>query len=309
MRDILRRPFFRRAAPGGTMKVTVRAATDTGRVRDHNEDSYSAPRGKESPPGVDALLVVADGMGGHAAGEVASRMTVEGIVQSLNDRGEESSKLRGNAFGAFLRRVLEEVNQKVWQAGQESDKRGMGTTCTLAAIRDDQLFLAHIGDSRAYLLRDGELHQVSKDHSWVEDAVDQGVITREQARTHPNRNVITRAIGLEPQPEIDTSVMALADGDLLLLCSDGLNSMIPDEDIHRILTTSGLEDVCRALIRAANSQGGHDNITVVVAKVCGRAKPTPRSSAERSADQETQEIANRPSLWKTMVGLIFRRRV
>ena len=265
----MRRPFFRRAAPGGMMKISVMAATDTGRVRDHNEDDYVALGGKESPPGVDALLVVADGMGGHAAGEVASKMTVEGIVQSLNDQGKESSKLEGNAFGVFLGKVLEDVNQDVWQAAQEDDKRGMGTTCTLAAIRGDQMFLAHIGDSRAYLLREGELHQVSKDHSWVEDAVDQGVITREQARTHPNRNVITRAIGLDQQPQIDTSAMALADGDLLLLCSDGLNSMIPDEDIHRILTSSGPEDVCQALIDAANNQGGDDNTTVVIAAIGG----------------------------------------
>lgn len=249
------------------MMITVMAATDTGRVRDHNEDYYSALGPEESPPNVDALLVVADGMGGHAAGEVASKMTVEGIVQSLNERSEEVSKLEGSALGAFFGKILEEVNQDVWRAGQELDKRGMGTTCTLVAIQDDQFFLTHIGDSRAYLLRDGELLQVSKDHSWVEDAVDQGLITREQARIHPNRNVITRAIGLEPQPKIDTSSMVLADGDLLLLCSDGLNSMIPDEDIHRILTSSGREEVCEALIEAANNQGGHDNTTVVVAAI------------------------------------------
>ena len=265
MKDILRRLFRGRAAPGGMMKVTVRAATDTGKVRDHNEDYYAALEGKESPPGVDALLVVADGMGGHAAGEVASRMTVEGILGILASNSEESFKFEGNAFGAFLGKILEEVNQDVWQAGQESDKRGMGTTCTLAAIRVDQLFLAHIGDSRAYLLRDGELHQVSKDHSWVEDAVDQGVITREQARIHPNRNVITRAIGLEQQPKIDTYVMPLAEGDLLLLCSDGLNSMIPDDNIYRILKQSPTDEVCGDLIVAANEAGGHDNTTVVTA--------------------------------------------
>ena len=272
MRDILRRPFFRRAAPGGMMKISVMAATDIGRVRDHNEDDYVALGGKESPPGVDALLVVADGMGGHAAGEVASKMTVDGIVQSLNDQSGESSKLEGNAFGVFLGKVLEDVNQEVWQAAQEDDKRGMGTTCTLVAVRGDQLFLAHIGDSRAYLLRDGELHQASKDHSWVEDAVDQGVITREQARIHPNRNVITRAIGLEQQPKIDTYVMPLVEGDLLLLCSDGLNSMIPDDDIHRILTGSSQDYVCQALIDAANDQGGHDNTTVVIAAIGGQRK-------------------------------------
>ena len=185
MRDILRRFFRSGAAPARMMKITVRAETDTGRVRDHNEDYFAALGGEESPPGGDALLVVADGMGGHAAGEVASKMTVEGIMKSLSIRGEEASKLEGNALGVFLGKILEEVNQDVWRAGQESDKRGMGTTCTLAAIRDHQLFLAHIGDSRAYLLRNGELHQVSKDHSWVESAVDQGVITRERPGPTP----------------------------------------------------------------------------------------------------------------------------
>ena len=297
----MRRPFGRRAAPGGMMKITVMAATDTGRVRDHNEDDYVALGGKESPPGVDALLVVADGMGGHAAGEVASKMTVEGIVQSLNDQGKEASKLEGNAFGVFLGKVLEDVNQEVWQAAQESDKRGMGTTCTLAAIRGDQLFLAHIGDSRAYLLRDGELHQISKDHSWVEDAVDQGIITREQARVHPNRNVITRAIGLDQQPQIDTSVMPLADGDLLLLCSDGLNSMIPDEDIHRILKESPTDAVCGDLIGAANEAGGHDNTTVVTALLGGVLSTGPST-------QDTLDIQPRLSLGRRVWRFVFRRK-
>ena len=214
------------------MMIMVMAATDTGRVRDHNEDYYSALGREESPSGFDALLVVADGMGGHAAGEVASKMTVDGIVQALNERSEEAYKLEGNALGEFLGNVLGEVNQDVWRAGQELDKRGMGTTCTLVAIQDDQFFLTHIGDSRAYLLRDGELLQVSKDHSWVEDAVDQGLITREQARIHPNRNVITRAIGLEPQPKIDTSSMVLADGDPVIVKSmGGITQSIPSADL------------------------------------------------------------------------------
>jgi protein phosphatase len=177
----------------------------------------------------------------------------------------------------------------------------MGTTCTLVAIRGDQLFLAHIGDSRAYLLRDGELHQVSKDHSWVEDAVDQGVITREEARTHPNRNVITRAIGLDQQPKIDTSAMPLADGDLLLLCSDGLNSMIPDEDIHRILTSSSPEDVCQALIDAANNQGGHDNTTVVTALLGGALRIGPST-------QDTLDIQPRLSLGRRAWRFVFRQK-
>ena len=306
MKGFLRRPFRGRAALGGMMKVTVRAATDTGKARDHNEDCYAALGEKESPPGADALLVVADGMGGHAAGEVASKMTVEGIVQSLNGQSEVVSKLEGNAFGAFLGKVLEEVNQDVWQAGQESEKLGMGTTCTLAAIRGGQLYLAHIGDSRAYLFRSGELHQVSKDHSWVEEAVDQGVITREQARIHPNRNVITRAIGLDPQPKIDTSAMALADGDLLLLCSDGLNSMIPDEDILQILKESATDTLCHDLIKAANAAGGNDNTTVVIALVGEQHRA--QMPITDPAAKDTLDVRPTLSLWGRAWRFVFGRK-
>ena len=167
--------------------------------------------------------------------------------------------------------------------------------------------MAHIGDSRAYLLREGELHQVSKDHSWVEDAVDQGVITREQARTHPNRNVITRAIGLDQQPKIDTSAMPLADGDLLVLCSDGLNSMIPDEDIHRILKESPTDAVCGDLIGAANEAGGHDNTTVVVAAV-GVPSKTPAGIQPSAAELDTQEISRGQTWWKRLAKIILKRR-
>ena len=305
MRSILRRLFFGRAAPGKKIKVKIRDATDTGKVRSHNEDYHAALEGKESPPGVDALLVVADGMGGHAAGEVASKMTVDGILERLANRSGEALKLEGNAFGAYLSRVLKEVNQDVFQAGQDPDKRGMGTTCTLAAVRGDQLFLAHIGDSRAYLLRNGELHQVSTDHSWVEEAVAMGTLTREEARIHPNRNVITRAIGLDPQIEVDTLTMPLAEGDLLLLCSDGLNSMLSDNEIKGLLVDQNPEKVCQALIDAANNQGGHDNTTVVVATIGSKGTGMTKLSL---ADRDTEELMLHSSRWKTAVRAILRRK-
>lgn len=289
------------------MKVTIKAATDIGKVRDHNEDSFLTLGGKSSPPGVDALLVVADGMGGHAAGEVASQMTVDGIKRLLVSEDLESSGLEGNAFGAFLGKVLEDVNQEVWQAGQDPEKHGMGTTCTLAVIRGDQLFLAHIGDSRAYLLRDGELHQVSTDHSWVEEAVAMGTLTREQARVHPNRNVITRAIGLDQQVKVDTSSMPLANGDLILLCSDGLNSMVSDDEIKRALLDNGPKQVCQALIDSANNAGGHDNTTMAIAVI---GAPTDRLKSTRNigADHDTQEVLTSYSWLKKVARAISRRR-
>jgi protein phosphatase len=307
MTSILEPPFSGRAAQSRDMKVTIKAATDIGKVRDHNEDSFLTLGGKSSPPGFDALLVVADGMGGHAAGEVASQMTVDGIKRMLASEDLESPDLEGNAFGAFLGKVLESVNQEVWEAGQTPEKQGMGTTCTLAAMRGDQLFLAHIGDSRAYLLRDGELHQVSTDHSWVEEAVAMGTLTREEARVHPNRNVITRAIGLDQQVKVDTSSMPLANGDLILLCSDGLNSMIPDDEIKRALLDNGPERVCQALIDAANNAGGHDNTTVAIAAI-GAPPDRRKSTRNIGADQDTQEVVASYSWLKKVARAISRRR-
>ena len=307
MTSILERPFSGGAAQGSEMKVTIKAATDIGKVRDHNEDSFLTLGGKSSPPGVDALLVVADGMGGHAAGEVASQMTVDGIKRLLASEDLESPDLEGNAFGMFLGKVLEGVNQEVWEAGQTPEKQGMGTTCTLAAIRGDQLFLAHIGDSRAYLLRDGELHQVSTDHSWVEEAVAMGTLTREEARVHPNRNVITRAIGLDQQVKVDTSSMPLADGDLILLCSDGLNSMIPDDEIKRALLDNGPKQVCQALIDCANNAGGHDNTTVAIA-VIGAPRDRLKSTRNIGEDQDTQEVRVSYTWLKKVARAILRRR-
>ena len=247
------------------MKISVRASTDIGKVRDHNEDSYTALGGKESPPGVDALLVVADGMGGHAAGEVASLMAVQHIEEHF--KSGDFSSTDEKDLEEPLRELLGDVNRAVLTAGQDPDKRGMGTTCTLVIIKGHQLYYSHVGDSRAYLLRGGELTQITTDHSWVEEAVATGTMTREEARVHPSRNIVTRAIGLDAEMKVDTDQLSLQRGDLVLLCSDGLNSMIPDEDILKTLQESSTDTVCANLIKAANDAGGHDNTSVVIAVV------------------------------------------
>ena len=249
------------------MELNIKFATDVGRVRDHNEDDYLALEGEPKKLPVDALLVVADGMGGHAAGEVASRLTIEKVLEAVTALSDQERSLEGNEFGAFLSNMLKDVNSQGWQAGQEPSHRGMGTTCTLAAVRETQLYLSHVGDSRAYLLRNGDLHQLTTDHSWVEEAVAQGILTSEQARVHPNRNVITRAIGIHPTVEIDTIAMPILQYDVLLLCSDGLNSMITDDEIKSIFKINSIGEVCEALIKSANDHGGHDNTTVIVAAI------------------------------------------
>ena len=245
------------------MCLVVNGATDIGRVRDHNEDSILALGREQSPPGIDALLVVADGMGGHAAGEVASGITISHISEHFGS-GEFATDCVGGLEDA-LRTLIQDVNNLVQSAAQDDDKRGMGTTCTVAVIKDKRLYYAHVGDSRAYLFRNGELNQITHDHSWVEEMVRAGAISREAARTHPNRNMITRAIGLGADVVVDTGSCALYDEDLIILCSDGLNSMLSDEDIQSAVEMSSHETVCVALIEAANQAGGQDNISVTVA--------------------------------------------
>ena len=281
------------------MDLNVHAETATGMVRDHNEDSILKLGGEQSPPGVDALLVVADGMGGHAAGEAASSLAIEQIEQRFTS-GEFASTADDD-FEEALRSLLQNVNEVVNAAGQDNDKRGMGTTCTLVAIKGSHLYFAHVGDSRAYLFRDKTLAQITDDHSWVEEMVRVGSLSKEEARTHPNRNVITRAIGLDANVAVDTGGCALQDGDLVMLCSDGLNSMIPDEEIHDVLARSSHKTVCTDLIAAANQSGGHDNTSVVAACV-----GDPRNS--NASNQETLDIKSRGSLFGRIWRFISRRK-
>ena len=286
------------------MSLTVKGETHTGKVRGHNEDQYLALGGEQSPPSADALLVVADGMGGQAAGEVASLMAVQHIEERFRSGGLTS--VDDKDLEEALRELLGDVNRAVLTAGQEPDKRGMGTTCTLVIIKDQQLYFSHVGDSRAYLLRDGQLNQITTDHSWVEEAVATGTMTREEARIHPRRNVVTRAIGLDADVRVDTDQLSLQRGDLVLLCSDGLNSMIPDEDILKTLQESSTDTVCANLIKAANDAGGHDNTSVVIALV--REHAGVRMPITDPATKDTVDIGLRPSLWGRARRFVFRQK-
>ena len=281
------------------MELHVHGETSIGMVRDHNEDSILILGGEQSPPGIDALLVVADGMGGHAAGEVASKLTVDHIEDRFTSGA--FSTATADELETALRTLLQSVNQVVYTAGQDTDKRGMGTTCTLVAIKDNHLYFAHVGDSRVYLLRGKTLEQLTDDHSWVEEMVRAGSLSKEEARTHPNRNVITRAIGLDASVVVDTGGCALQDGDLVMLCSDGLNSMISDEEILNVLEGSSHKTVCTELIAAANQSGGHDNTSVVVACVGDQRRPN-------ASDQETLDIKSRRSLFGRVWKFISRRK-
>jgi protein phosphatase len=222
--------------------------SDTGRQRRENEDSAYAA----SP-----LFVVADGMGGAQAGEVASRIAIETFQGGLEGDGSPEERLAERVRTA--NRVIHDRSRT--EAGRE----GMGTTLTAAYVDDSQLAIAHVGDSRAYLFRDGQLSRLTQDHSLVDELVRRGKLTEEQAAEHPQRSIITRALGPEPDVEVDTFTYPVKAGDVLLLCSDGLTSMISEQDVARVLaSTEDLDEAARALIQAANDAGGRDNITVVL---------------------------------------------
>jgi serine/threonine protein phosphatase PrpC len=235
--------------------------TDVGRQRTANEDSLFV-----SPP----LFAVADGMGGAKAGEVASAVAVE-AVQNARDSGEPAEEQLAGIVRAANRRIYE-------LAVADEARRGMGTTLTLAKVHGDEVSLAHVGDSRAYRMRDGELTQLTRDHSLVAELERSGQITAEAAERHPQRSIITRALGPEPDVEVDTYTLAGRDGDLFLICSDGLTSMITDDEVKSILRSAeSLDAAAEELVLAANQSGGKDNITVILFRLGegeGGAEPT-----------------------------------
>ena len=236
------------------MRLSSFAGTDVGRVRSGNEDSYFCGR---------TVFAVADGLGGHQGGEVASAAAVEPLA-ALD--GREFAE-PGEAAEALAAAILEGNSAILERAAGDPGLWGMGTTVTAAALAGDRhLQLAHVGDSRAYLLRDGSLDQLTTDHTVVGELVRRGRLTPEQAAIHPERSILTRAVGLDPRVPVDTpDPVELRDGDQVLLCSDGLTEAVDDGRIAELLSATDDGDAaCRSLIDAANAAGGPDNITVVL---------------------------------------------
>src|SRR5436190_601217 len=227
------------------------ADSDTGRARRANEDAFFA----HAP-----VFAVADGMGGAQAGEVASRTVVDCLRRGLPDGGSPEERLAA---------LAEEANGLIHRKAAEDEQRaGMGTTLTAAYVDEDAVSFGHVGDSRAYLFRDAKLQQLTNDHSLVGEMVRRGKLTAEQAEEHPQRSIITRALGPEPAVEVDHMTTYARDGDVFLLCSDGLTSMVADEQIERTLVDApDLRAAGQALIDAANAAGGRDNITVILFRV------------------------------------------
>ncbi len=274
--------------------------SDPGRKRRRNEDSFVC-----EPP----LFAVADGMGGAQAGEVASQLAAAALREGDGGGGDPEERIVA---------LIQEANRRVWQrANEDAAASGMGTTVTAALVEPDgRVIFGHVGDSRAYVLRDETLEQLTQDHSLVAELVRRGELSPEEAESHPQRSVITRALGTDPDVDVDTFAVQAGEGEIYLICSDGLSSMVPDEALGRAIADnrSDLDAAAKALIAAANRGGGEDNITAVLfelsegADEAGKTIPKaaveaaePEAEPERDQDEDTLEGIPVPAAVDTMV--------
>ena len=246
-------------------QLNVVSKTDTGQVRVKNEDSNCAfePKNKKTRNAKGSLYIVADGMGGHRGGEVASKLAVDTIqAEYYSDREADPLNALAAAFQKANRLIFEK------STGDQAFF-GMGTTCTAMVIMKDTAYFAHVGDSRAYLFREGDLRRITRDHSLVEDMIRAGMITPEEARVHPQRNVITRSLGIQDsiQPDHPETPFQVLKRDVFLICSDGLTSLVDDSTIQSVLAEKKPAEACNHLISLANQLGGTDNITVQIIEV------------------------------------------
>ena len=244
------------------IRVITAAATDVGRRRSGNEDSFAswAAEGNAASHAGDHLMVVCDGMGGSNAGEVASRMAADTVVREFTAAPPDDT-------GEALKHAIQVANQEIWEHSRsQQDLNGMGTTCTAVALKGDQVLVAHVGDSRAYLVRAHRARQITSDHSLVAQLVARNQLSPEEARSDPRRNVVTRSVGVGPEVEVDVVPMgeALKNGDTLVVCSDGLHGQMSDDEIAGFAMNESLPEACSDLIELANARGGPDNITVAM---------------------------------------------
>lgn len=236
------------------------AVTDKGIVRNQNQDAFYT---YNSPDNDLSILMVCDGMGGAKAGNVASELAIQVFKAEAKNT---LPKVSTENIPDELKRCIALSNKAVYELSQtDIDCRGMGTTLVAAVVKGNMLYAANVGDSRAYLINDDEIRQITRDHSLVEDMVERGDITREESRIHPNKNLITRAVGTLDTVECDTFTLNIKEGDYVLLCSDGLTNLVPDEELRRmVIESSSIKECCDSLLNAALQCGAPDNVTIVL---------------------------------------------
>jgi serine/threonine protein phosphatase PrpC len=274
------------------VRVSVFGKTDLGLTREHNEDTFLVAdlssghanlqpdvRSHEVGPR-GSLFIVADGMGGAAAGEIASAMAADSIYRHLSTAWAEDAEVSAARFAYRMKEAVELANQQIYAYAREHpDVRGMGTTVTAAGIFGDELYLTQIGDSRGYLVRNGVAFQLTRDQSLTQRLVDAGELTEEEAEQSERRNIILQALGPDPRVKVDVSRQQLRRGDTLILCSDGLSGVVKREEFSQMVAESAdLPSLCSALIDLANERGGPDNVTVVAARFDGDGLPEPDST-------------------------------
>jgi serine/threonine protein phosphatase PrpC len=253
----------------------VGAVTDPGRTRRHNEDAYVI-----EPP----LFAIADGMGGAQAGEVASRLATAALKEAGANGGGEQR----------IADLIQEANRRVYdRSSSDPNTSGMGTTITVALVEDDRVSFGHVGDSRAYLIRNTRMEQLTEDHSLVNELLKTGKLSREEAETHPQRSVITRALGTDPDVDVDTFSVQAETGDLFLLCSDGLTDMVPEDSILQVVERhrEDIDRALRALVKAANRGGGQDNITVVAFEIADGVLANDGDTREQALPEDEDTLS------------------
>ncbi|WP_353093935.1 Stp1/IreP family PP2C-type Ser/Thr phosphatase [Tissierella praeacuta] len=241
--------------------MVIGSISDIGKIRENNQDVFYASQDASFP-----LYMVADGMGGHKAGEVASLMA-KNIIEN-NFLREKPNLVNEEIIMKLIKESIEEANTKIYLKSLVDEKyNGMGTTITLAYIFKDKICIGHVGDSRAYLIREGDIFQITEDHSFVNELLKTGSITKEEAKTHPKRNMITRAVGSSSIIEMDLVIKEYHKNDILLLCSDGLSNMLKEFEIkNAFIGEDDIQKSCETLAGMANNNGGFDNITIVAIK-------------------------------------------
>jgi protein phosphatase len=263
------------------MKVISCGITDIGRKRQRNEDSYLVNDKLR-------LYIVADGMGGHAGGEFASKIAVSTVEEIFKGDDRRKSKVPDKSIldaeaksaggddaeqGRLKDAITRAGSMIVRKATEDPELRGMGTTATVLLFLGTRAYIAHVGDSRCYCVRDGKITQITEDHSLVHEQLKSGLITEEEARTHQLKNIITRSVGVQEEVEVDTVVWQVIEGDRYLLCSDGLSNMVADSEMEQIVKLHDPEEAGRLLVEKANQRGGDDNITLIVLKVVDVENP------------------------------------
>ena len=255
--------------------VVLGALSDVGQKRSNNQDSMCSLAAPNTPPGVTALVAVADGMGGHKGGEVASALAIEGVVARLGKKSGANAAASNRA--EHLAAVIHQIHADIKAASNTPETTGMGTTLSIAVIEDNRMLVGHVGDSRIYRVRDGQFTQLTEDHSWVADEVRRGSLTEAEAQVHPRRNLLSQAIGVTETIAPMVAEFDLAVGDKIMLCSDGLHGLVSSEDMRLTIEKFPPDLAVQILVEKANDAGGPDNVTAVIAEIVDGSKDSGRT--------------------------------